>query len=70
MFYASFFQATQYNCDFQNLAPQGCVQYFFGSNLGDVRSYNYQNRAGVHLANQDQMICVRYSEETVTLMKW
>ena len=24
-------KVTQYSCDYPNLAPDGCVQYFFGS---------------------------------------
>ncbi len=23
-------KTTQYSCDYRNLAPQGCTQYFFG----------------------------------------
>ena len=53
-------QVTQYSCDFVNLAPEGCVQYYFGSTTGNVQNYNYNEGNGVHLANQDQTICVRY----------
>ena len=52
-------QVTQYSCDFDNLAPDGCTQYFFGSTTGTVQSYNFNDGAGEHLANQDQAICVR-----------
>ncbi len=52
-------QVTQYSCNFKNLAPQGCTQYFFDSTFNNVQSYNYDNGNGVHLANQDQHICVR-----------
>ncbi|XP_059081541.1 uncharacterized protein LOC131879286 [Tigriopus californicus] len=48
---------TQYACDFDNLAPEGCTQYHFGSNSGTVKNYNYDG--GAHLANQEQKICVR-----------
>ncbi len=50
---------TQYSCDYNNLAPQGCVQYFFGQTGQQVQTYNYNNGNGRHLANQDQQICVR-----------
>jgi len=52
-------KVTQYSCDFVNLAPEGCVQYLFGSNSGMVQNYNYDSGNGVHLANQDQSICIR-----------
>ena len=51
-------KVTQYSCDYNNLAPQGCDQYYFGSGAtGTVKTFNYD--AGRHLANQDQHICVR-----------
>ena len=52
-------KVTQYSCDYPNLAPNGCDQYFFGSNTGAVRSFNYNAGNGYHLADQDQNICVR-----------
>ena len=56
----SFHKVTQYNCDFTNKAPPGCNQYFTGSS-GEVMSFNFQddNSNGLHLASQDQTICVR-----------
>ena len=53
-------KVTQYNCDYTNKAPPGCNQYFTGSS-GEVMSFNYQdgNSNGLHLASQDQTICVR-----------
>ncbi|CAB4067960.1 unnamed protein product [Lepeophtheirus salmonis] len=48
---------TQFSCDFDNLAPEGCTQYFFGSNTGIVKTYNFDG--GQHLDNQNQRICVR-----------
>ena len=51
---------TQYSCDYDNLAPKGCTQYHFGESTGLVRTFNYQG--GVHLANQNQAICVRQEE--------
>ncbi len=52
-------QATQYSCNYPNLAPDGCTQYYFGMNPGTVESYNYNNGNGNHLANQQQTICIR-----------
>ncbi len=36
-------QVTQYSCDYDNLAPDGCTQYFFGatSQTVQVRRNNY-----------------------------
>ena len=48
---------TQYSCNYPNLAPSGCTEYFFGSDTGTMTSYNFAG--GAHLANQKQMICVR-----------
>lgn len=52
-------KVSQYSCDYTNLAPQGCTQYFFESTSDAVQTYNYNNGNGVHLADQDQEICVR-----------
>ena len=52
-----YFQVTQYSCDFPNLAPDGCTQWYFGSTTAQVQSYNFDG--GQHLANQDQNICIR-----------
>ena len=53
-------KVTQYSCDYENLAPAGCTQYFFGNEgKGTVESFNFQAGTSVHLANQDQVICVR-----------
>ena len=49
-------QVTQYSCDYNNLPPSGCTQYFYGSNTGNVQTFNYDSQ---HLANQNQVICVR-----------
>eukprot|EP00095_Tigriopus_kingsejongensis_P011402 maker-scaffold68_size422247-snap-gene-3.22 protein:Tk11402 transcript:maker-scaffold68_size422247-snap-gene-3.22-mRNA-1 annotation:"PREDICTED: uncharacterized protein LOC100161421" len=49
---------TQYSCDYENLAPKGCTQYFFNTDGVDtVQTYNFQG--GPHLASQNQNICVR-----------
>ena len=47
----------QYDCNYDNLAPEGCTQYFFGVTTDLVKTYNFSG--GHHLANQDQLICVR-----------
>ena len=46
---------TQYACDYPNLAPIGCDQYYFGATTNSVRTFNYNGGAGTHLANQDQV---------------
>ena len=53
---------TQYECTYNNLAPQGCTQWYFGSSTGLIKTYNYQSGAGsgLQLANQRQNICIRY----------
>lgn len=50
-------KVSQYSCNYENLAPQGCTQYYFGSTVDTVRTYNWNG--GYHLANQNQQICVR-----------
>ena len=51
---------TQYDCDYDNLAPKGCTQYHFGTTTGQVQTYNWDG--GHHLAGQDQNICVRWEK--------
>ena len=34
-----FLQVTQYDCNYNNLAPDGCTQYYFGSDTGTVQTY-------------------------------
>lgn len=48
---------TQYSCDYPNLAPDGCTQYYFGASSDTVQTYNFAGSQ--HLANQDQNICIR-----------
>jgi len=50
---------TQIDCNSELLAPQGCTQYFYGSDSQEVRSYNFNGGNGLHLANQNQNVCVR-----------
>ncbi len=52
-------KATQFSCDFDNLAPDGCTQYFFGSLTDVVQTFNFNSGRGEHLADQDQSVCVR-----------
>ncbi len=48
---------TQHSCDSEARAPNGCTQYFYGSDTGTVKTFNFDG--GKHLANQRQTICVR-----------
>lgn len=48
---------TQLSCDFENLPPIGCTQWYYGSTTSTVYSYNWDG--DLHLANQNQAICVR-----------
>ena len=50
-------QIIQLHCDSNSLAPADCTQYYFGQTSGTVHSYNYYG--GLHLANQNQLICIR-----------
>ena len=65
--YASFvthftFQITQYDCNYDNLAPDGCTQYFWGMTSDIVKTFNFDE--GAHLANQNQNICIRQERNT------
>ncbi|XP_059096772.1 uncharacterized protein LOC131891258 [Tigriopus californicus] len=57
-----FIKIIQISCDDPDLPPQGCTQYFTGSS-GIVRTLNYNEGNGQHLANQNQLICVRRESE-------
>ena len=50
-------QISQYDCDYENLAPDGCTQYFYGTSTDKIQTYNFDG--GAHLADQDQNICMR-----------
>ncbi len=52
-------KVVQYSCNYENLAPTGCTQWFYESATNYVQSFNYQAGAGKHLADQKQTICVR-----------
>ncbi len=49
---------SQHQCDASTLAPDGCLQYYFGTTKGTVESFNFGGE--LHLANQNQNICIRY----------
>ena len=50
-------KVSQYSCDYENLAPTGCTQYFYGTGAANVvQSFNNPN---LHLADQRQTVCVR-----------
>ena len=57
---AFLFQITQISCLDPNRAPNGCVQYYYGSTSGIIYSYNYAASTVIQLANQDQRICFRW----------
>jgi len=50
-------RVTQIECTSNLLAPAGCTQYFYGDDSGTVKTYNYAG--GYHLANQNQVQCIR-----------
>ena len=61
-------KVTQYSCEYNNLAPPGCLQYYYGvvpgqanQNMpaveGQVESFNFAGK--IHLASQNQNICIR-----------
>ena len=52
-------KVSQILCDSELLAPEGCVQYYYGSQMNKVSTFNNNDGTGRHLANQDQTICVR-----------
>ena len=53
---------TQYDCNYDNLAPDGCTQYFWGQTTDTVQTYNFDS--GAHLASQNQNICIRRERGT------
>ena len=50
-------KVVQLKCDFDNLAPSGCTQWFYGETEGQIQTFNFNG--GIHLANQNQNICIR-----------
>ena len=39
--YSYSIRITQYNCEYENLAPRGCTEYLFGEQTGFIYSYNW-----------------------------
>ncbi len=57
---------SQYSCGYENLAPTGCTQYHYGTGATDyVYSFNYGTGSNLHLAEQHQIICVRYDSQVL-----
>jgi len=59
---------TQYDMNYENLAPFGCTQYFWkqdsdSDGKGTITSYNWNGGNGQHLADQNQVICIRREED-------
>merc|ERR1712223_1552601 len=59
---------TQYEMNYENLAPFGCTQYFWkedsdSDGKGVITSYNWNGGNGYHLADQNQNICIRREED-------
>ena len=46
---------TQYNCEYENLAPKGCTEYLFGEQSGYIYTYNWDDGKyiEVHLLASD-----------------
>jgi len=59
--------AQQIECTSITLPPNGCTQYFWGSGIATLQSFNWRSSpsatptsfAGVHLAQQHQRFCIR-----------
>lgn len=51
-------RTSQYERTYNNLAPAGCTQFYFGED-GDHQVQTYNFKKGNHLANQKQKICIR-----------
>merc|ERR1711997_72702 len=61
-------RVTQYEMNYDNLAPFGCTQYFWkedsdSDGKGVISSYNWNGGNGYHLADQNQVICIRREED-------
>ena len=42
-------KVTQIECGSDLRAPQGCTQWYYGSNTNSVRSFNFNDGSGIHL---------------------
>ena len=49
---------TQYTSDFNNKAPKGCLQYFFGANKGLNTGLNWNSSSGRSM-ERNKCICIR-----------
>ena len=47
---------TQYTSDFNNKAPKGCLQYFFGADKGFIKSLNWNSGKSME---RNKRICIR-----------
>ena len=61
-------RVTQYEVTYDNLAPFGCTQYYWAEDSdsdgkGTITSYNYNSGSGHHLADQNQVICIRREDD-------
>ena len=50
---------TQYTSDFNNKAPKGCLQYFFGTERGVITSLNWNSGSGRSMNERNKRICIR-----------
>ena len=41
--YSYSIRITQYNCEYENLAPKGCTEYLFGEQTGYIYTYNWDD---------------------------
>jgi len=63
-------RVTQYEATYDNLAPFGCTQYYWkqdsdSDGKGTIQSYNWNG--GKHLADQNQVICIRREDDKVKI---
>jgi len=68
-------RVTQYEVTYDNLAPFGCTQYFWAQDSdsdgkGTITSYNYNSGSGHHLADQNQVICIRREDDKTRICYW
>ena len=48
----------QYTSDFNNKAPKGCLQYFFGADKGIITGLNWNSSSGKSM-ERNKRICIR-----------
>jgi len=59
-------KVTQVKCNSKLQAPENCLQYLTAAS-GTFETFNFQNRGGVHLANQDYCTCIRSDRTACTI---